>query len=212
MALSARLNRRQRDARIRARHRLGLLLKAVERRQGARTDLKETSGPGVQKFCEAYGITEKPAKEMQRLACLPEPELEKALARAREAGHPISFDERGKAAGPGRGHKGESAKAIGQSAQSFWAAVAVSHAPGAMLGCAGGLSRGVLLRSFPFPSSNLGKDGRVDESDLLSALAPFEPWCRPQISLAFFYPRALGGRPASFFRCLADRALSMGCR
>ena len=62
-----------------ARHKLGRLLAKVERGKGARGDL--TSGPLVPTFktyIKKIGLGEKPAKEAQRIAAMPRPELEAA--------------------------------------------------------------------------------------------------------------------------------------
>jgi len=81
------------ELRMRARWKLGQLLAAVERRQGARTDL--TSSVDLTKLFRALlkkiELDPDTAMKAQRIGALPEAELDKALAAAHQADTFASF-------------------------------------------------------------------------------------------------------------------------
>lgn len=73
------------EMRIKARWKLGQLLALEGRAQGARTDLTLSGDPTkFRDLLEKIGVKPDMAMEAQRIAALPEPELEKALADARK--------------------------------------------------------------------------------------------------------------------------------
>ena len=61
---------------------LGQALSKMERRQGARTS--DAARPKFAAYIKSIGLKKQSAQQAQRLGTLPEPELEKAFARARE--------------------------------------------------------------------------------------------------------------------------------
>jgi hypothetical protein len=72
------------EYRMRARRRLGALLDKIERHQGPQT---ETSRPHTfRAYLKQLGLDKTRAHEAQRIATMPEPEFEKALAATHKSG------------------------------------------------------------------------------------------------------------------------------
>ena len=72
------------ELKVRARWKLGGLLSKVERGAGRPSKNSDPTRPNFQKYIKSIGLKKQSAQEAQRLGALPEPELEKAFAQARE--------------------------------------------------------------------------------------------------------------------------------
>jgi N6-adenosine-specific RNA methylase IME4 len=70
------------ELRMRAKWKLGKLLAAVERAQGARSDKDLTSSGGLMKLLKAIKLNRQTAVELQRIASMPERELDAELKAA----------------------------------------------------------------------------------------------------------------------------------